>query len=155
MDIWLRQETSLSPSTPKQHRLSKKLQLIVFPVSGIPSVNMKYLEKLSISFWWSETKKKQYNTYIEQWTNFCGKRQTDYSSQTIDSLEVLTKPYEKNISYSTLHVQLFHQFCTSKTVIRFMKGLNENRMPQPRCNKIWDATVVLKYLANLNESEML
>ena len=46
-------------------------------------------------------------------------------------------------------------FGSHPLTVQFMKGVFEKRPPHPRYNKIWDVSLVHKYLASLDPVEML
>ncbi|KXJ09019.1 Transposon Tf2-6 polyprotein [Exaiptasia diaphana] len=116
---------------------------------------------------WRNGTQKQYKTYIQKWINFCSERQTDcYSPQINEALEFLAMLYATGLSYSTLNtarsalssilqVKDCVNFGSHPLTVRFMKGVFEKRTPQPRYDRIWDASIVLDYLDTLNPVEKL
>lgn len=116
---------------------------------------------------WRSGTQKQYKIYIEQWLKFCGERKINcYSPQISQVLNFLAGLYDKQLSYSTLntarsalssilHVDTCRNFGSHPLTVRFMKGVFEKRPPHPRYNKIWDVSLVLKYLTSLDPVETL
>ncbi|PFX31270.1 hypothetical protein AWC38_SpisGene3892 [Stylophora pistillata] len=97
---------------------------------------------------WREGVKKQYSTYLNQWLEFCQKRKVDHCSPKInEAMEFLMTLYNKGLSYSgintarsalsaVLNIDNCDNFGAHRTTTRFMKGIYENRKPQPRYTAI-------------------
>ena len=54
-----------------------------------------------------------------------------------------------------LQIKNCRNFGSHPLIVRFIKGVFEKRTPQPRYNRIWDASIVLDYLATLNPVDKL
>ena len=53
---------------------------------------------------WRQGTKKQYDTYINQWVEFCCEREITYHAPPMkDTLEFLLQLYNKGLGYSTLN----------------------------------------------------
>ena len=48
---------------------------------------------------WRNNTLKKYNTYIKQWTEFCGKSNRDFQNATKDGLDLLTDLFEHKKNY--------------------------------------------------------
>ena len=116
---------------------------------------------------WRSGTQKQYKTYIQKWLTFSRERNINYSSPEIsEALQFLMSLYCKGLSYSAIStarsalsvvvkVQGCSTFGSHPLVIRFMKGIYENRKPKPKYDCIWDASVVIRYLSSLYPLEKL
>ena len=142
---------------------------MVCPLSGIPSDNMDFLQKVAeiLTASWRGGTQKQYKTYIQKWLAFYSERKINYSSPEIgEALQFLMSLYCKELSYSAINtarsalsVVVNVQGCTTfgshPLVIRYMKGIYENRKPKPKYDCIWDVSVVIRYLSLLYPLENL
>ena len=110
---------------------------------------------------WRTGTKKQYNTYIRKWLEFCCERTIDkYSPTLVQALSFLESLHGHGLSYSGLNtarsalsaiisIPDCQTFGTHPVVMRFMKGVFELQKPQPKYTQVWDVSTVLKYLATL------
>ena len=116
---------------------------------------------------WRKGTKKQYATYVIKWMVFCCERQIDcYSPPLSDALQFLLGLFNQELCYSTINtarsalstivtIDGGGSFGSNHIVTRFMKGVFKSRRPRPKYDKIWDVSVVLKYLSSLHPNETL
>ena len=117
-----------------------------------------------IMFSWRGSTKKQYNVYINQWIQFCGKRTCDPLHPTVNNvLGYLHSLHEKGLSYSALntarsaisnidssYIQPNHTpIGKHPLVCRYLKGIFNKQKPVPKYNTIWSVDLVLDYLSLL------
>ena len=153
------------PGHQKRHPLWRKLKLMVCPVSGILSQNTTFLETLPTSSWHrgDPAPKNSTRSTLNSGSSFVVKGKLIVISQVLNFLAGL---YDKQLSYSTLnttrsalssilHMDTCRNFGSHPLTVRFMKGGFEKRPPHPRYNKIWDESLVLKYLASLDPVDTL
>jgi hypothetical protein len=100
--------------------------------------------------------------YISRWLQFCDRQKIDSISVSIkDVIEFLTIEFEKGLSYSSLNTAraalsslgiMLGSFTagTHPIVIRFMKGVFNQRPSKPRYSYTWDVDIVLNYLRKLS-----
>ena len=110
---------------------------------------------------WRPGTKKQYETYLRQWLEFCNQRQITYHSPSMrDALGFLMALHNKGLSYSTIGTARSalsnvivsgecENFGTHSLVSRFMKSVFLQNKPLPKYDCTWDVAVVLKYLETL------
>ena len=110
---------------------------------------------------WRAGTKKQYETYLRQWLEFCNQRQITYHSPSMrDALGFLMALHNKGLSYSTIGTARSalsnvivsgecENFGTHSLVSRFMKSVFLQNKPLPKYYCTWDVAVVLKYLETL------
>ena len=110
---------------------------------------------------WQTGTKKQYNTYLGKWLEFCREGEVNKYTPTINqALSFLKSLQDKGLSYSAINtarsalstiisVPDCHTFGSHPLVTRFIKGVYEKLKPQPKYTQIWDVSLVLNYLATL------
>ena len=113
---------------------------------------------------WRQGTQKQYNVYINKWSDFCTQRQVNSLSPTVtDILHFLHALYQQNLSYSTLNTArsalstLFlssstdnpHPITTLPFITRYMKGIFNSRKPTPKYSETWNVSLVLGHLKHL------
>ena len=102
---------------------------------------------------WQPSTKKQYETYLTQWLEFCNQRQITYHWP-------LMALHNKGLSYSTIGTARSalsnvivsgecENFGTHSLVSRFMKSVFLQNKPLSKYDCTWDVAVVLKYLETL------
>ena len=105
---------------------------------------------------WRPGTKKQYETYLSQWLEFCN----HHSPSMRDALGFLMARHKKGLSYSTIGTARSglsnvivsgecENFGTHSLVSRFMKSVFLQNKPLPKYDCTWDVAVVLKYLETL------
>ena len=116
---------------------------------------------------WQTGTKKQYNTYLGKWLEFCRQGEVNKYTPTINqALSFLKSLQDKGLSYSAINtarsalstiisVPDCHTFGSHPLETRFMKGVYEKLKPQPKYTQIWDVLLVLKYLATLKLNSLL
>ena len=116
---------------------------------------------------WKTGTRKQYDSHLEKWQWYCGERNIDPFSPTVEEgINSLAGLFEKGLGYSGLNtarsslssiITLSNNtnFGTHPMVCRFLKGVFENRPSLPKYNKIWDARLVLDYLKTFQTPENL
>ena len=112
--------------------------------------------KLIMSSWRSGTR-KQYGTYIQQWIEFCDKQESDFLHPSVAKvLDFLTMLYKKGLSYTAVNtarsalsslLSLPDGSTIGKHLLvsRLLKGIFQNRPPQPRYSTVWDVNTVLTH----------
>lgn len=111
---------------------------------------------------WRQSTQKQYSTFIKRWISFCGERQTSTFHTSLNLiLDFLTSLYESGVGYSALNTArsalsavgiIIDGFSVGShpIVIRYMKGVFNERPSLPRYSETWDVSLVLKYLQKLS-----
>ena len=117
--------------------------------------------KVIMSSWRTGTK-KQYQTYISRWLQYCHRKQIDsLSAALIGVIHFLTEQYEAGLGYSSLNTARgalsslglkFEQFAAGNhpLVTRFMTGVYNLRPTKPKYAHTWSVDLVLKYLRTLS-----
>ena len=113
---------------------------------------------------WRKNTKKQYQVYFNKWELFCGKKKWCPRTRDVHKVvEFLLYLYNKKLSYSVINTArsalsiLFDdppigEHCIIK---RFMRGVFESRPSVPRYSRIWDVSIVLKYLEKKSPAKSL
>ena len=108
---------------------------------------------------WAPNTISQYGVSLRHWFKFCRETlRVDFQSPTTNGvLKFLVIRYDKGDSYSTL--------CTHRSAIsllsggsvgedplisRFLKGIFRSNGPTRKYDKVWDVSVVLKYLREID-----
>ena len=110
---------------------------------------------------WRFGTKKQYQTYISRWIQYCSERQIDkFSAPIQEVVQFLTSLFEQGFGYSALNtargalssILKIGNFTagTHPLTVRFMKGVFNLRPTQPRYTETWDVGKVLMYLKSLS-----
>ena len=114
---------------------------------------------------WTPGTHKQYNVYLNKWTQFCLEGEINTMQPNVnDVLKFFHSLYNKELSYSTIntarsalsnylmgavfsgtnYTMINHHF-----IVRYMKGVFNSRKPSPKYSETWDVNVVLNYMALL------
>ena len=111
---------------------------------------------------WRPGTQKQYQVYIQKWSNFCAQRKIDHNQPTVEqALEFFTYLYEQGLTYSAISTAwsalssyIILEDGTSlgqhRLVSRLLKGIFQSNPPSPRYSETWDVSVVLHYLQGLS-----
>lgn len=111
---------------------------------------------------WRHNTQKQYASFIKRWLLFCSERQSDAIHMTLSEvLEFLTSLFESGLSYSALNTAhsalsaigiVLDGFVAGNhpVIIRFMKGVFNQRPSTSRYSQFWDVAVVLRFLQSLS-----
>ncbi|WAR26591.1 hypothetical protein MAR_012295 [Mya arenaria] len=111
---------------------------------------------------WRPGTKKQYNTHIKRWFQYCSERETSPILPTLETVvKFLTFQYSNGLGYESLNTAkgalsaLGLQFDGFRVenhplIIRYMKGVFASRPSKPRYTYIWDVDIVLLYLKKLS-----
>ena len=104
---------------------------------------------------WRDSTKKQYRSYLTRWLGFCKDREWDplYYS-VVHCLEFLLELFTKGLAYSAINTARSALSCLfdepplgeQPKVVRFMRSVFIQKPPKPRYDKVWDVSLVLKYL---------
>ena len=108
---------------------------------------------------WRRSTKKQYNSYITKWVQYCRIRKINPLQPSVETiLKLLTQLYEKGLHYSAINtakcavISLDLQVASSESlgkhppIARFLKGVFQAKPSLPRHSTIWDVGVVFKLL---------
>ncbi len=162
--------TLFLPSNPsKKHPLHEKLVLIKCHLSGNSSKKRDLSPTATkiLDTAWKTGTTKQYDSHLEKWRWYCGERNIDPFSPTVEEgINFLAGLFEKGLGYSGLNtarsalssiITLSNNtnFGTHLMVCQFLEGVFENRPSLPKYNKIWDARLVLDYLKTFQTPENL
>lgn len=105
---------------------------------------------------WRTGTKKQYQTFIKRWFQYCFEWKIDPISPSVNNiLEFLTLLFDNGLSYSSLNtargalsalgIKLDGTSVGSHAlVIRYMKGVYNIRPTKPRYSGTWDVSLVLR-----------
>lgn len=116
---------------------------------------------------WRSSSKAQYDSYIKRWILFCTQRQINSVSPPVEqAIEFLTQLYYQGLSYSAINTARSALsaiilpvnnvvFGENPYVKRFLKGVYQTRPSLPRYTKMWDVSLVLKFLSTLIPTEKL
>ena len=111
---------------------------------------------------WRPGTQKQYQVYIQKWSNFCAQRKIIHNQPTVEqALEFFTHLYEQGLTYSAINTArsalssyIVLEDGTSlgqhRLVSRLLKGIFQSNPPSPRYSETWDVSVVLHYLQGLS-----
>ena len=107
---------------------------------------------------WKKGTKKQYRSYINQWSGFCSGRDIDPMHRTVpQTIEFLQTLYESGHSYSAINtarsaLSTFiitsngNSIGTHPSIRRYLKGVYNLRPSLPKYQFTWDVNIVLQYL---------
>ena len=116
---------------------------------------------------WRVGTKRQYQTSLKKWEEFCGKQQIDPVRPTLTMiLDFLTELYEQGQQYSSLNtarsalssvIALSGEVPAGRhpLVCRFLKGVFQERPALPRYVDTWDVSLVLNYIKDQYPLEKL
>ena len=113
---------------------------------------------------WRERTKKQYKVYLEKWIRFCNRERLNALERDVNKvLEFLQYMYRKQYSFSALNTARSALSCVFDSpsigdhilIRRFMRSVFNTRPNLPRYSKIWDVSIVLKYLENCSPGKFL
>ena len=115
---------------------------------------------------WRSSTKKQYDTYLKQWTDFCKQRKrTDHRFSIGLGLEFLQRLHQRGLGYSAINsarsaISSFMSqgkidFGSHKLVCQFMRGIFNLKPSLPRYSAIWDPEPVLLFLKRLTPCRTL
>ena len=109
---------------------------------------------------WRSGTKKQYQTYISRWLQYCSRKKIDSFSASIrEVIEFLTEQFEAGLGYSSLNTARgalsslglkLEQFAAGShpLVVRFMKGVYNLRPMRSRYCQTWSVDVVFTIYGN-------
>ena len=116
---------------------------------------------------WRPGSKAQYDTYIKRWILFSTERKINPISPPLEQgIEFLTQLYNQGLGYSAINTArsalsaiLLPEnnvvFGENPYVKRFLKGVFQTRPSLPRYTKVWDVSLVIKFLSTLTPIERL
>ena len=111
----------------------------------------------------------RYN-YDSSWKKFCGwcdrRKINPFQSPVESVLEFLADLFDQGLKYRTINnyrsaISAKHEMVEGKPVgehrdvCRLMKGINNERPPEPRYCSTWDITTALDYVKSLGENQAL
>jgi hypothetical protein len=111
---------------------------------------------------WRSSTKKQYQSFIKRWIQYCNKRKISFLQPDLDDvLQFLTDLFETGLSYSSLNTTRgalsslgikIEDYAIGKhpLVIRFLRGVYNLRPTLPRYTHTWDVEKVLSVLRKLS-----
>lgn len=111
----------------------------------------------------AESTRKQYDTSLKYWGNFCKKELQDpFLANENIILRCLTERFSEGASYETLNtlrssIALINSISLSESVLinRFFKGIFKLRPTTPKYQTTWDIDIVLKMLEKWSSTEKL
>ena len=110
---------------------------------------------------------KTYDCAWTKWHSWCNRRKINPISATIkDILTFLSDQFDCNLQYRTVNVlrsaiSSIHPWIEGKPVgqhplvTRLMRGIANERPPEPRYSTTWDVSKVTTYLSSLGENKIL
>ena len=110
---------------------------------------------------WRPGTGKQYHSYLERWEKFCAQKAIVVEDASVENgIDFLASLYEDGLGYSAINTarSALSSVLTSPgnvtfgnhpLVSRFLKGVFELKPSLPRYRRIWDVSVVLQHLKNL------
>ena len=115
---------------------------------------------------WRTKTKQQYKIYLDKWSNFCKREGLDpYNAQVERVLEFLYDLYQTNIGYSALNTARSALSTVLKSdgepigkhplIIRFLRGVFNEKPALPRNKVIWDPVIVLNFFKEKSKDENL
>ena len=116
---------------------------------------------------WRDSTKRQYQSSLTKWFDFCIQKGIDIISPSLaEAMGFLTALFERNLSYSSintarsalssfLQLQSPTPFGQQPIVKRFMKGIYELRPYFPKHNSIWNVKTVFSYFRSQNSATEL
>ena len=111
---------------------------------------------------WRSSTKKQYQSFIKRWIQYCNKRKISFLQPDLDdALQFLTDLFETGLSYSSLNTARgalsslgikIEDYAIGKhpLVIRFLRGVYNLQPTLPRYTNTWDVEKVLSVLRKLS-----
>lgn len=118
---------------------------------------------------WRHTTSKQYNSYLNRWTDYCEQHDISLTEAKVqDGLDFLTSLYRNGLGYSAINTARSalssvmsladkNTFGEHPLVVRFLKGIFELKPSLPRYAVIWDVGTVFDYfltMSDLNELDL-
>lgn len=116
---------------------------------------------------WRSSTKKQYQSFIKRWIQYCNKRKISFVQPDLDDvLQFLTELFESGLSYSSINTARGalsalgikieeHSIGKHPIVIRFLKGVFNTRPSTPKYTHVWDVNTVLCFLRKLSPVKYL
>ena len=110
---------------------------------------------------WRPGTGKQYHSYLGLWERFCAQKAIVVEDASVENgIDFLASLYEDGLGYSAINTgrSALSSVLTSPgnvtfgnhpLVSRFLKGVFELKPSLPRYHRIWDVSVVLRHLKNL------
>ena len=106
---------------------------------------------------WRTSTKKQYNTYLTKWFNFCSTKINPIQPNINNILKFLSNLYDNGLQYRSLGtarsaISVLLKICSDidinkhEELTRFMRGVFLERPALPRYNVTWPVDTVLKHL---------
>jgi len=106
---------------------------------------------------WRKCTRKQYDSYLRKWAEYCGREHISTTSPTVEqALNFLTELHQKGAKYSALNTARSAlsaflapmngvSFGSHPLTVRLLKGVSETRPSTPRYAETWDVSVVLNF----------
>lgn len=115
---------------------------------------------------WRNSTKKQYNTYIQKWFSFCGKRINPIRPSVNSILAFFVILHRQGLKYSAFQtarsaINNLTKICgnfdfgNNNLIKRFMTGIFTERPSLPKYKTVWDVDIVLKYTEKLQDTTLL
>lgn len=116
---------------------------------------------------WRTGTSKQYQVYLERWSQFCQSRGIDYTAASIDNgIDFLATLFASGLGYSAINTARSAlssvlalpdntTFGSHPLVTRFLNGVFELKPSLPRYSSIWDVGIVLTHLRGLGIASTL
>ena len=120
--------------------------------SGHPFKQEEFQNQLVTS--WRPGTQKQYQVYIQKWSNFCAQRKINHNQPTVEEvLDSFTRLYTQGPSYSAINTArsalssyiILHDSTSlgqHRLVSRLLKGIFQTKPPLPRYSETWNVSIV-------------
>lgn len=131
------------------------------------SLSLPETSRRIISCSWKESTSGKYNSCLKKWFDYCGKLGVSPATPAVEHIiAFLTEQFEEGKSYQTIlgyrsaintiaTVEHYSDICQHPLMHRFIRGVFNIRPPLPKYTKIWDVSIVLSYIRQLGDNEVM
>jgi len=148
--------SSTQDETPHMQAVRRSLQT--------SRISTKAFEVISHS--WRKGTSKQYSTYIGKWKKFCDQRKISFDEPSVgEVLDFLVVLFEDGLGYSAINtarcaLSTFISIGSSTIgahplVVRFLKGVFNQRPTKTRHTHVWDVATVLTFMKTVSPAKFL
>ena len=119
-----------------------------------------------LSHAWREGTRKQYNSTVRRWGEYCCQRKIDSLTPPVNEvINFLSNLFEMSFGYGGIAsarsalgnfvtIPGYPRLADHPLIQKLLKGIGNVRPPKPRYTMIWDTTLLIKYLASLNNVDL-